>query len=87
MKSYNDAKQAYIEDHIRKHLKQPDRRIRALSAIENALRINEPDLLNGNNLFAKFDINTLKTHCEKLKGVPLSSAEISVINGLFKFAI
>lgn len=86
MKSYNEAKKAYIKDHKSKNLVDPKRRLNALTAIEEIIRINTPDLLIEDNLFKKFDRVSFIDKYLFWKGTSLNSAENSVIIGLFKFS-
>jgi len=86
MKNYSDAKKSYIQDHLSKNLKEPERRLNALAAFEKAIQTNSPEFLDDDNLFRKFDKETLSRQYLKWKGKPLSGAEKSVIVGLFKFS-
>jgi len=86
MKNYREAKRAYIKDHQSKNLKAPQRRLGALDAIEAIIQSEVPELLLANDLFNKFDKSTFTDQYLKWKCKPLSSAEKSVIVGLFQFS-
>ena len=86
MKSYLEAKNAYIIDHLAKQLVQPQRRISALEAIEAKIRQFQPELLKGDNLFKSMDRASFAVKYEKWKGSSLSGAEKSVMKGLFDFS-
>jgi len=55
MNTYNKSKQLYIDDHLSKDLAQPKRRLDALMAIEQVMKDNDSELLNGGGLFEKFN--------------------------------
>ena len=55
MPTYEEAKNAYIKNHLCKDLKQPIRRINALKAIEVRIKNFYPDLLQANKIFKKYD--------------------------------
>lgn len=86
MKSYLEAKNGYIKDHLSKPLKAPNIRLGALNNIEEALNKDNHKLLDGSTLFQKFTKESLTDYYLKLKGKPLNSAEKSVVYGLFKFS-
>ena len=86
MKEYNEVKREYIKDHLKQTLKEPERRLNALAAIEKIIRSNSPELLQSDNLFRTFSKNQFFTQYLDWKGKPLSGAEKSVIVGLFKFS-
>jgi hypothetical protein len=86
MNSYIRSKQLYIADHLSKGLAEPERRLNALKAIEQVINVKNPGLLNGDDLFKKFDKNGFAKQYEIWKGTPLSGAEKSVITGLYKFS-
>ncbi|UII20853.1 hypothetical protein [Fulvivirga ligni] len=86
MKTYSEAKDLYIKDHLRKDLSQPERRINALKAIERSIKINAPILLQQSNLFQQYDEYSFFIKYEEWKQTALSNAEKSVIRGLFKFS-
>lgn len=87
MKNWKQAKQKYIEDHLSKTLAQTKRRLDALKAIELLIETTRPELLKDENLFENMDKSTFLKMYEVIKKAELSSAEKSVINGLYKFAV
>ena len=86
MNTYSKSKQLFIADQLSKNLAQPERRLNALKAIEKVLENNDPDLLNGAELFVKYHKTGFADQYEIWKGSPLSGAEKSVIVGIFKFS-
>lgn len=74
MSSYKQAKQKYIDKHLSKSLKSPERRLNALSGIEERIV---------NALFEQLDRAAFSARYEQWKGTPLSAAEKSVIKGLY----
>jgi hypothetical protein len=87
MKNWKQAKEAYIKDHLSKALGQPERRLNALSAIEKVFSEEFPELLADKEVFINIKKVYLTKLYESLKGTSVSSAEKSVINGLYKFSI
>lgn len=87
MKTFLEAKDAYIKDHLSKPLKAPNRRLGALNNIEAAIKQDNHKLLEGGVLFRKFNKESLLDYYLRLKGRPLNSAEKSVIHGLIKFSV
>ncbi len=87
MKTWNQAKESYIKDHLSKPLKTPNIRLNALKNIEETITHNNYKLLMQDDIFKKFTKETLLDYYLKLKGKPLNSAEQSVIHGLYKFSI
>jgi hypothetical protein len=87
MKNWQQAKEAFIKDHLSKSLEQPERRLNALKAIEKIFQGKFPELLNDKNVFDNFKKMYFLKLYECLKGRSLSSAEKSVINGLYKFSV
>lgn len=87
IKTYLDAKNAYVKDHLSKPLKAPNIRLGALSNIDEAIKKDNYKLLEGTALFQKYTKESLLDYYLKLKGRPLNSAEKSVIHGLFKFSV
>lgn len=86
MKNWKQAKQKYIEDHLSKTLAQTKRRLDALQAIELLIETARPELLKDENLFGNIDKPSFLKMYETIKSTVLSSAEMSVINGLYKFS-
>lgn len=86
MKNWKQAKEKYIEDHLSKTLAQTKRRLDALKAIELLIETNKPEFLRDENLFENMDKSSFLKMYEDIKQANLSSAEKSVINGLYKFA-
>lgn len=84
MKNWKQAKEAYIKDHLSKTLEQPERRLKALEAIEKVFSQQFPELLEDNEVFTNIKKVYLLKLYECLKGTNVSGAEKSVINGLFK---
>jgi len=87
MKNWKQAKEAYIKDHLSKTLEQPRRRINALAAIESVFLEKFPELLIDEKVFTNIKKMYLVKLYESLKGTKVSSAERSVITGLYKFSI
>lgn len=86
MKNWEEAKKAYVKDHLSKPLKQPQRRLSALNAIEKIFQDKFPQILRDQNLFKTLSKDTFLKKYQNGKGKPLSSAEKSVINGLYNFS-
>lgn len=87
MKTWKEAKDAYIKDHLSKPLKAPNIRLNALKNIEEAIMHDNHKLLVQDDVFKKYTKEKLHDYYLKLKGKPLNSAEKSVIHGLNKFSI
>jgi hypothetical protein len=87
MKTWVEAKNAYVKDPLSKPLKAPNIRLDALKNIEAALKAKDKALLEGSLIFQKHNKSSLLDFYLRLKGKPLNSAEKSVIHGLFKFAL
>lgn len=86
MKDWKQAKTAYINDHLKKSLVQPGRRLSALNAIEKTFKEKFNELLNDENVFQNIGEMYLLKLYECMKGKNLSAAEKSVIAGLYKFS-
>lgn len=86
MKNWMQATNGYIKDHLSKKLEQPERRLNALIAIEKIFREKFPELLKDEDVFINISKMYFLKLYECLKGSSLSSAEKSVINGLYKFS-
>ena len=86
MKTWVEAKNAYVKDHLSKPLKAPNIRLNAFKNIELALKEHDRTLLDGISIFKKYNESSLGELYLKLKGKPLNNADKSVIHGLFKFA-
>jgi hypothetical protein len=87
MKTWNEAKLAYLNDHMSKPLKFPDIRLRSLNYIESAIKNSHPELLEGDKIFSSFSKTEFGDFYAKLKGRRINSADKSVIHGLFKFSV
>lgn len=87
MKNWTQVAQAYKEDHLSKPLADAERRLSALSAIERVFTMKFPELLKDPAVFVNVTKPYLVKLYECLKGSPLSDAEKSVINGLYKFSL
>jgi len=87
MKTYNDAKKAYVKDHLSKDLRAPQIRLNALERIESTVQKFDKELLSGSNLFIKYSKMEFSEKYELWKGYSLNGAEKSVIVGLFKFSV
>jgi hypothetical protein len=87
MKTWTEAKNDYVKDHLSKPLKAPNIRLKSLENIETALKEKNKNLLNDRTFFKQYNENSLRDYYLKLKGKQLNSAEKSVIHGLFKFSI
>jgi len=86
MKTFQQAKKAYVANHLSKYLKQPKRRINALKAIEERIEENSPGLLESDEIFTQYSKNEFGEMYYQWKGRALSNAEKSVLTGLFKFS-
>ena len=86
MKTWDEAKLAYLNDHLKKSLKYPDIRLRSLNYIEAALKEQHPHLLDGNKLFTTFNKVEFGALYAHMKGRRLNSSDKSVIHGLYKFS-
>ena len=79
-------KESYIKDHLAKrYLKQPERRLRALDATEALLRSQHPEYIDDPMRICNMGKDKLKIQLAEMKGSNLSSAEKSIITGLFKY--
>jgi hypothetical protein len=87
MYNWTTTKEKFINDHKSKPLKQQQRRLNALIAIESILQTKYPALLKDDLLFKNVVEAEMLDLYEKAKGKPLSGAEKSVIHGLYKFSI
>ncbi len=87
MKTWEEAKLAYLKDHLSKPLKKPAIRINALNNIELAIKGKHPEHLISDKIFSLFSESSLRDYYQNLKGKHLNSAEKSVIHGLFKFSV
>jgi hypothetical protein len=87
MKTWNEAKNAYIKVHLSKPLKSPNIRLNALKNIEGFLNEIYKTLLKDNTIFKKYNEGAILDYYLKLKGKPLNGAEKSVIHGLYKFSL
>jgi hypothetical protein len=87
MKTWTEAKNDYVKDHLSKPLKAPNIRFKSLENIETALIEKNKNLLNDKTFFKRYNENSLRDYYLKFKGKQLNSAEKSVIHGLFKFSI
>jgi hypothetical protein len=83
MNDWNTIREAYLKDHLSKDLKEPQRRVNALEAIERLLKESKPEIMHPEGLKNLGKEGVLQ-QLLKLKKKPLSSAERSVIVGLFK---
>lgn len=86
MRNWTQTKKAYIKDHLSKYLRQPERRLNALAAIERKFAEEFPELLKDEHVFMNIKKMYFLKLCECLKGSLLSNAEKSVVNGLYKFS-
>ena len=87
MKTWKEAKLAYLTDHLSKPLRVPDIRLRSLDYIESAIKNYSPDLLDGDKIFRTFSKVEFGNLYAQLKGRRINSADKSVIHGLFKFSV
>jgi hypothetical protein len=86
MKTWTQAKNEYLKDHLSKPLAQPNLRLDALTAIERVFREKFPELLKGENVFMNIGKKYMMKLYECLKGTRLNDAEKSVLNGRYKFS-
>jgi hypothetical protein len=87
MNSWAIAKKRYINIHEQKDLKQPSRRLNALAAIEKMIDEKYPKLLSDPNIFKNITQDDFTAKYYKAKGKSLSSAEKSVIHGLYNLSV
>lgn len=86
MKNWKQAKEAYLKDHLERAFVQPERRVSALTSIENTFKEKFIEPLKDEKVFSNVSKVYLMKIYECLKGNELSGAEKSVFNGLYKFA-
>ena len=87
MNNWENTKRAFLRDHLTKPLAESERRLNALAAIEKVFKDEFPDLLKDEDVFMNIKMMYFLKLYECLKGKILSSAEKSVIYGLYKFSI
>ncbi len=75
LSSWNKMKEAYLKDHLSKDLKEPQRKVNALLAIERLLKEKSPDIMNKES-FQKLGKEGVIQQILKMKQSPLSSAEM-----------
>jgi len=86
MKDWLETKNIYIKEQVSKKLKQPERRLNALTAIEKVFSEEFPELLKDEGVFRNIKKMYFLKLYECLKGTVLNDAEKSVINGLYKLS-
>lgn len=86
MKNWEQAKLAYLTDHLSKLRPSPDQELRSLSDIENAVKSKYPHLLEDKQLFKKLSENEFIHLYTTLKGRRINRFDKSVIHGLYKFS-
>jgi hypothetical protein len=85
MKTWEDLKRLYIDDHCSKDLKKPGIRLNALSSVDTLLNKNFPEIIDNPEILITLDKQEFMVRLAKYKEGKLSSAEKSVITGLMKF--
>jgi hypothetical protein len=86
MKTFYEAKKIYIAYHKSQDYKDQERRLNALNALEKEFKYKFPEALQDEDLFANIKKPYFSKLYQCLKGKALNGAEISVINGLYKFS-
>lgn len=86
MDNWTKLKTLYVKDHASKeYLATPERRLNATEALESLLKQRLPQFIKQPKFLKQLPKEEFKQMVRDKKGSNLSSAEISVINGLYKF--
>lgn len=86
MKTWDEAKKAFLGDHVTNRLTFPDQTLRSFNYIEEALKKNFPRLLDGSLLFEKLSESELMDLYAQLKGRRINRHDKIVIKRLYKFS-
>lgn len=86
MKSWKQAREIYIKDHMAKNLADHSIRLNALKRIEEIFSEKFSEPLYDKEVFQNVSKTYLMKLYECLKGYRLNSAEKSVFTGLYKFS-
>lgn len=86
MKSWKQAREIYIKDHMAKTLTDHSIRLNALKRIEGIFSEKFSEPLYDKEVFQNVSKTYLMKLYECLKGYRLNSSEKSVFTGLYKFS-
>ncbi len=86
MRNWKQSRELYVNNHLSQQLANPERRLNALKVIERIFKVKYPQPLLDENIFSNISKVYLLKLYECLKEKPLTGAEKSVFNGLYKFA-
>lgn len=87
MKTWQETKTAFLNDHLKRPMQFPDQRLRAFEYLERALKEKYPELLKGDTLFTEFTKEQFEELYTSTKGRRLNRHDRSVISGLFKLFV
>jgi len=87
MKNWQQAKLAFLTDHLNKSRAIPDQKLRSLNYIENAIKNSYPLMLKDKDLFKDITESEFMDLYTTLKGRRINRYDKSVIHGLYKFSI
>ena len=86
MDNWTKLKTFYVKDHTAKgYLATPERRLNAVDALERLLKQHLPQFIKQPKFLKQIPKEEFVQMVQDKKGSNLSSAEKSVINGLYKF--
>ncbi len=86
MNNWTKLKNLYVKDHLSKdYLATPGRRLNAIEAMEKLLQQHFPHIIKQPKFLRQIPKDQFMREVQLKKGSNLSSAEKSVINGLYKF--
>ena len=86
MDNWTKLKNLYVKDHLSKdYLATPERRLNATEAMEKLFQQHFPYILKQPKFLRQIPKDQFTKEVQFKKGSNLSSAEKSVINGLYKF--
>jgi hypothetical protein len=86
MDNWTKLKNLYVKDHESKeYLVSPQTRLNAVDALEKLFQIHFPLILKQPKFLKQYGREEFKEEVKLKKGSDLNGAEISVINGLYKF--
>ncbi|MBN2597591.1 MAG: hypothetical protein JXR82_12485 [Marinifilaceae bacterium] len=86
MDNWKKLKQLYLKNHLEKeYLVSPETRVNALNRIEKLMKANFPDIVKQPKFLKQIPKDKFLLELKLKKGAELNGAEISVINGFYKF--
>lgn len=86
MENWKKLKQLYLKDHLDKgHLVSPETRVNALNNIEKLMKIYFPQIVAQPKFLKQIPKEKFLVELKLKKGAELNGAEVSVINGFYKF--